>query len=802
MSNRYTCSVTELVLPAASRTVTDNVQTPSAPARSKTSSPAAQATVDVPPGPDREQENVPPASPVNVSTGLRSFDGPASPVSTGAAGAVVSNRYFLVVATLVLLARSVTVTTSVHVPSAPTRFSVRAPALQVTAFEAPLGPTRLQPYTASASPDSVNVGVRLLEGPEIPTTPGAAGAAVSSRYVTSVVVLVLPAAEETFTRSVQVPSGPAARSSVSAPALHVSVRDVLSGAMSVQFQLPELLLSWKTGLTSLEGPDGPVTDGAGGGAVSSTYVRIVAELVLPATSRTVTLSVHMPSEVRPSCRLPAMQPRVVVVTPSGAVSRHVQIAPSSPASVKTGFTTLDGPAAPVTTGAAGGVVSSRYGLTVVALVLSAASVTVTRSVQIPSLPARDKVVPVLPQGTSTAAPSGSVSVQLTRPSASTTKEKPGVRLFSGPSGPVTPGAAGAVVSSRYLCLVALLVLRAASRTVTDNVQTPSAPTRSRTSSPAAQVTVDVPPGPVRVQVNVPPASPVSVSTGLRSFDGPAAPTTPGAAGAVVSNRYLCSVTELVLPAASRTVTDNVQTPSAPVRSRTSSPAAQATVDVPPGPDRLQVNVPPASPVNVSTGLRSFDGPAAPVTPGAAGAVVSNRYTCSVALVLPAVSVTVTVSTHVPSAPARARSCTPEMQSTAEGEPPGAVRVQERTPPGSAVVRVTSGERSFDGPAGPVTPGASGATVSSSYVCVVEVLGLPATSVTKTDSTQAPSAPATSSVTSPAAQAIGEGAPPGAVRVQVKVPPVSPLIFITGARSFDGPTGPVTPGAAGATVSRW
>ncbi len=78
------------------------------------------------------------------------------------------------------------------------------------------------------------------------------------------------------------------------------------------------------------------------------------------------------------------------------------------------------------------------------------------------------------------------------------------------------------------------------------------------SGPAVQPTdVTVPSGAVRVQAQVPPASPVMLICGARSGDGPEGPVRPGGGGGVVSRTYVLVRVRLVLPAASVCVTASV-----------------------------------------------------------------------------------------------------------------------------------------------------------------------------------------------------------------------------------------------------
>ncbi len=96
------------------------------------------------------------------------------------------------------------------------------------------------------------------------------------------------------------------------------------------------------------------------------------------------------------------------------------------------------------------------------------------------------------------------------------------------------------------------------------------------------------------------------------------------------------------------------------------------------------------------------------------------------LVLPAASVCVTSRVQVPS-PLSIGLNPPSAHPGLEVPPPDAVRVQVHVPPDSPV-RVNVGVVSLDGPVGPSTPGADGATVSSTCESLPAALVLPAASV--------------------------------------------------------------------------
>ncbi len=80
------------------------------------------------------------------------------------------------------------------------------------------------------------------------------------------------------------------------------------------------------------------------------------------------------------------------------------------------------------------------------------------------------------------------------------------------------------------------------------------------------------------------------------------------------------------------------------------------------------------------------------------------------LVLPAASVCLTASVHVPS-PLSVSVSPPAAQAGVVAVPVGEVRVHDQVPPLSPV-SVYVGVVTLLGPAGPVTSGADGATVSS------------------------------------------------------------------------------------------
>src|SRR3954466_4680576 len=137
-----------------------------------------------------------------------------------------------------------------------------------------------------------------------------------------------------------------------------------------------------------------------------------------------------------------------------------------------GVASFDRSAGGMTPGAAGAVVSRMYVATPAVLTLPAASVTVTRSVELPSgWPLRSRVT-LGPHdaGTVTVAPDGVTSVQVTTPPASTPEiENAGRGPCAGDVVPLTAGCAGAVVSSRYVTVVELLTLPAASAALTVTV---------------------------------------------------------------------------------------------------------------------------------------------------------------------------------------------------------------------------------------------------------------------------------------------------------------------------------------------